>query len=119
MLIDRLYETVEKKGFVCVGLDSSIDYVPEKIKRKYLNIEDIIFNYNKEIIDATSDISAIYKLQIAYYEALGIKGLKAYKKTLEYIKSTGNLSIADIKRGDISNTAEQYAKAHFSGDFEK
>ena len=43
MLIDRLYETVEKKGFVCVGLDSSIDYVPEKIKRKYLNIEDIIF----------------------------------------------------------------------------
>ena len=118
MLIDRLYETVEKKGFVCVGLDSSIDYVPEKIKRKYLNIEDIIFNYNKEIIDATSDISAIYKLQIAYYEALGIEGLKAYKKTLEYIKSTGNLSIADIKRGDISNTAEQYAKAHFSGDFE-
>lgn len=118
MLIDRLYETVEKKGFVCVGLDSSIDYVPEKIKRKYLNIEDIIFNYNKEIIDATSDISAIYKLQIAYYEALGIEGLKAYKRTLEYIKSTGNLSIADIKRGDISNTAEQYAKAHFSGDFE-
>ena len=55
MLIDRLYETVEKKGFVCVGLDSSIDYVPEKIKRKYLNIEDIIFNYNKEIINATSD----------------------------------------------------------------
>ena len=118
MIIDRLYGEVEKKGNVCVGLDTHLDYVPEEIKLRYQNIDDILFQFNKRIIDATIDIVPIYKLQIAFYEAYGIKGLTSYKRTLEYIKNEGSLSIGDIKRGDISSTADMYAKAHFQGDFE-
>lgn len=118
MIIDRLYDEVNKKGNVCVGLDTHLDYVPEEIKLKYQNIDDILFQFNKRIIDATIDIVPIYKLQIAFYEAYGIKGMTSYKKTLEYIKNKGSLSIGDIKRGDISSTADMYAKAHFEGDFE-
>ncbi|NLY66973.1 MAG: orotidine-5'-phosphate decarboxylase [Tissierellia bacterium] len=118
MIIDRLYNEVEKKGNVCVGLDAHLDYVPEKIKEKYKDIDEILFQFNKRIIDETLDIVPIYKLQIAFYEAHGIKGLMAYKRTLEYIKSNKSLSIGDIKRGDISSTAQMYGKAHFEGDFE-
>lgn len=118
MIIDRLYETVKEKGFVCVGLDTHLDYIPENIKRKYTNISDIIFEFNKEIIDATYDIVAIYKLQIAYYEANGIQGLIAYQRTLKYLKEKNLLSIGDIKRSDISSTAKEYAKAHFQGEFQ-
>lgn len=118
MLVDRLYREIENKGNVCVGLDTSLDYIPREMKEKYQNIEDILFAFNKEIIDSSEDIVAIYKLQIAYYESYGIKGLMAYKKTLEYLKSKGLLSIGDIKRGDISSTADMYARAHFEGDFE-
>jgi len=64
------------------------------------------------------DLAACYKVQIAFYEAYGIRGLIAYQKTLSYIKQNEAIVIADIKRGDISSTAEQYAKGHFSGDFE-
>lgn len=118
MIIDRLFNEVEEKGNVCVGLDTSFDYIPEEIKVRYQNIEDIIFEFNKRIIDCTKDIATIYKLQIAYYEAYGIKGLLAYKKTLEYLRFNNLLSIGDVKRGDISSTAEMYAKAHFEGEFE-
>ncbi|NMA85934.1 MAG: orotidine-5'-phosphate decarboxylase [Tissierellia bacterium] len=118
MIIDRLYNEVEKKGNVCVGLDTNLDYVPNHIKEKYQSVEEIIFQFNKKIIDATMDLVPVYKLQIAFYEAYGIKGLMSYKRTLEYIKSLGILSIGDIKRGDISSTAEMYAKAHFDGEFE-
>jgi orotidine-5'-phosphate decarboxylase len=118
MIIDSLYEAVEKKGHVCVGLDTALDYIPKSVVGKHIFVEDMIFEYNKAIIDATLDISACYKVQIAYYEALGISGLNAYKKTLKYIKDNKSLTIADIKRGDIAKTAEMYAKAHFEGDFE-
>lgn len=118
MIIDKLYKEVEKKGNVCVGLDTHMDYIPEEIKAEYNQIEDKIFQFNKRIIDCTKDITVIYKLQIAYYEAYGIKGLIAYKKTLEYLKNNNALSIGDVKRGDISATADMYAKAHFEGDFE-
>ena len=118
MIIDRLYKEVEKKGNVCVGLDTHLDYIPEEIKREYKDVDEIIFQFNKKIIDSTMDITSIYKLQIAYYEAYGIKGLMAYKRTLEYIKYNNFLSIGDVKRGDISSTAEMYGKAHFEGDFE-
>ncbi len=118
MIIDRLFSEVEKKGNVCVGLDTHLDYIPESMKRECRDISEIIFQFNKRIIDCTSDIVAIYKLQIAYYEAYGVEGLLAYKKTLEYLRSIDALSIGDIKRGDISSTAAMYAKAHFEGDFE-
>lgn len=118
MIIDRLYEAVKEKGFVCVGLDSHLDYIPNYIKEKHEKLSDIIFEYNKTIIDATSDIVAIYKPQIAYYEANGLEGLIAYQRTLRYLKEKGHLSIGDVKRGDIASTAKEYAKAHFKGEFE-
>ena len=116
-IIDRLYKEVEKKGFVCVGLDTSLDYIPEKNKEDK-SIHDSIFDFNKEIIDATYDITAIYKLQIAYYESYGIEGMLAYRDTLAYLREKDLLSIGDIKRSDIAASAKQYAKAHFEGDFE-
>lgn len=118
MIVDRLYEAVKEKGFVCVGLDSHLDYIPNYIKEKHEKISDVIFEYNKTIIDATSDIVAIYKPQIAYYEANGLEGLIAYQRTLRYLKEKGLLSIGDVKRGDIASTAKEYAKAHFKGEFE-
>jgi orotidine 5'-phosphate decarboxylase len=115
-IIDRLYKNVEQKGFVCVGLDTSLDYIPEKYK-KDKTISEALFDFNKEIIDATKDIAAIYKLQIAYYESYGIEGMIAYRDSLKYIRDNNLLSIGDVKRSDIAASAEQYAKAHFSGDF--
>lgn len=118
MIVDRLYEQVEKKGHVCVGLDTDISYVPKSFAQKFNSESQAIFEFNKEIIDATKDVVACFKVQIAYYEALGIEGLKSYSDTLKYIKKLGLLSIADVKRGDIQKTAQMYAKAHFTGDFE-
>lgn len=118
MIIDRLYESVEKKGPVCVGLDTAVEYIPKSFLEKYSFLDQAIFRYNQRIIDATFQISACFKLQIAYYEALGITGLRVYKRTLEYIRSIGGIAIGDIKRGDIAKTAEMYAKAHFEGDFQ-
>jgi len=118
MIVDRLYENVEDKGHVCLGLDTDYEYIPKEFSENFNTKEEAVFQFNKEIIDKTWDIVACYKVQIAYYEALGIKGLKTYKKTLDYIKRKKTLVISDIKRGDIFKTAEMYAKAHFEGDFE-
>lgn len=116
-IMDKLYGRVEKRGVVCVGLDTSLDYIPNHIKEDKTSSE-AIFEFNRQIIDATSDIAACFKVQIAYYEALGLEGLLAYKKTLEYLREKDEIIIADIKRGDIAATAKMYAKAHFEGDFE-
>lgn len=118
MIIDRLFKTVAEKGHVCVGLDTDIAYIPESFKAKFENIGDAIFEFNKAIIDETADVAACFKPQIAYYETYGIDGLRAYARTMQYLKEKGALSIGDIKRGDISKTAEMYAKAHFAGEFE-
>ena len=116
-IIDRLYKEVGAKGFVCVGLDTSLDYIPEAMK-KDRKVSEAILAFNKEIIDNTADVVAIYKLQIAYYESYGLEGMIAYKDTLAYLREKGLLSIGDIKRSDIAASASQYAKAHFEGDFE-
>ena len=116
--IDKLYENVKTKGHVCVGLDTCADYVPPAQRRKEANDAMAVLSFNKALIDATCDIAACYKVQIAYYEEMGIKGLHAYCETLRYLRSKNCLIIADIKRGDIADTALRYAKAHFSGDFE-
>jgi orotidine-5'-phosphate decarboxylase len=118
MIIDKLFKTVEQKGHVCLGLDTDYKYLPDDFKAKFDSIGEGLFNFNKKIIDATLDVVACYKVQIAYYEAYGFEGLKAYSKTLKYIKQVGAISIADIKRGDIAKTAEMYAAAHLTGDFE-
>ena len=118
MIIDKLFDAVEKKGHVCVGLDTDLSYIPEGFKKKFSSNSDALFQFNKKIIDATIDSASCFKVQIAYYEALGLEGLIAYKKTLEYLRNEDTIIIADIKRGDISKTAEMYAKGHFEGDFE-
>lgn len=118
MIVDKLFKLVAEKGHVCVGLDTDYSYIPTYFTEKFISKGEAIFNFNKEIIDATFDVVACYKVQIAYYEAYGLEGLKAYADTLKYIKEKGCISIADIKRGDIAKTAEMYALGHFTGDFE-
>ena len=116
-IMDKLYKRVEERGVVCLGLDTAVEYIPSHILDGK-SIEEAIFEYNKSIIDETLDVVACFKVQIAYYETLGLAGLMAYKKTLEYLRIKDAIIIADIKRGDIMATATQYAKGHFSGDFE-
>ena len=116
--MDKLHQAVAQRGPVCVGLDTDISYLPQEFLRSELTAGENIVRFNQAIVDATKGVAGCFEVQIAYYEALGLDGMMAYKKTLDYIKSTGVPVIADIKRGDIAKTAEMYAKAHFSGDFE-
>jgi orotidine-5'-phosphate decarboxylase len=116
--MDRLFEAVAARGHVCVGLDTAAEYIPPEELRRASSPAAAVLAYNQALIDATLDIAACYKVQIAYYEELGLAGLKTYAKTLGYIRERGGLVIADIKRGDIADTASRYAKAHFDGDFE-
>lgn len=118
MVIDRLFEKVALNGHVCVGLDTDFSYLPTAMAERFPNVEDGLFEFNRALIDATLDVAACYKVQIAYYESYGIAGLRAYQKTLAYLREKKAVIIADIKRGDIAKTAEMYAKAHFTGDFE-
>ena len=116
--MDRLYEAVEAKGPVCVGLDTDFSYLPEEFVDSSLTAGENIFRFNKEIIEATKDVAGCYKVQISYYESYGLDGMLAYKNTLAYLREKNLIAIADVKRGDIAKTAEMYAKAHFEGDFE-
>lgn len=116
--IDKLYEAVELNGNVCVGLDTDYSYLPDDYRQENESKGDAIFRFNKEIIEATRTNAACYKVQIAYYESLGLDGMQCYASTLKYLRENNLLVIADIKRGDIAKTAEMYAKAHFEGDFE-
>ncbi|MDR1757782.1 MAG: orotidine-5'-phosphate decarboxylase [Bacteroidales bacterium] len=118
MIIDTLFEAVKEKGHVCVGLDTDFGYIPHPFACHYDSVAEAVFAFNREIIEATIDVAACYKVQIAYYEALGIEGLRAYKQTLAFLRERGAIVIADVKRGDIAKTAEMYAQAHFTGDFE-
>lgn len=118
MIIDNLFEKVAQNGHVCVGLDTDYSYLPESFAKRYPTLEDGLFEFNKTLIDNTLDVSACYKVQIAYYESYGLAGLRAYQRTLAYLREKKAVIIADIKRGDIAKTAEMYAKAHFTGDFE-
>ncbi|MCL2247209.1 MAG: orotidine-5'-phosphate decarboxylase, partial [Lentimicrobiaceae bacterium] len=118
MIIDKLFLHIAAKGHVCVGLDTDYEYLPPHFLKAFSHISDALFSFNKQIIDATMDVAACYKVQIAYYEAFGMQGLEAYRKTLSYLRERKAIIIADVKRGDIAKTAEMYAKAHFSGDFE-
>ncbi|MDR2185358.1 MAG: orotidine-5'-phosphate decarboxylase, partial [Treponema sp.] len=116
--MDRLYEAVAARGPVCVGLDTAAEYLPPSERRRAASDAQAVLAFNRAIIDATVDVSACFKIQIAYYEELGLAGLETYAKTLAYLREQGALVIADIKRGDIADTALRYARAHFAGDFE-
>ena len=114
--MDKLYESVAANGPVCVGLDTEIGYLPTTDTAKTAGENVVAFN--RALIDATKGVAGCYKVQIAYYESLGLDGMRAYAETLKLARATGLPVIADIKRGDIAKTAEMYAKAHFTGDFE-
>ncbi|MDR1445810.1 MAG: orotidine-5'-phosphate decarboxylase [Treponema sp.] len=116
--MDKLYEAVEKKGHVCIGLDTAADYIPAAELKKASSAAEAVLAFNAALVNATSDLCACYKVQIAYYEELGLAGLKTYSETLRCIREKKCLVIADIKRGDIADTASRYARAHFEGDFE-
>lgn len=115
-----LQEMAVKNGPLCVGLDTDPSYLPLSVLSVFDNPAQAVLAYNKEIIKNVerTKSACCFKVQIAYYEAMGLAGMEVYKKTLDYIKETGIPVISDIKRGDIAATAEAYAKAHFSGDFE-
>jgi orotidine-5'-phosphate decarboxylase len=99
---------LSKKSYLCVGLDTDLTKIPTHL----LKTEDPIFEFNKQIIDATEKYSVAYKPNIAFYEALGPKGWESLQKTLEYIPKNC-FTIADAKRGDIGNTSDLYAKTFF------
>lgn len=101
-------EIKRKKSVLCVGLDTDLKKVPAHLFAE----EDPVFAFNKAIIDATKDYTVAYKINTAFYEAQGLKGWESMQKTLEYIPKN-IFSIADAKRGDIGNTAEQYAHTFF------
>lgn len=104
-LIDQIKQ---KKSFLCVGLDTDIDKIPEFL-RQY---PDPIFEFNKRIIDATKDLCVAYKPNSAFYEAYGVKGLQSLIATSKYLPQD-TLNIIDAKRGDIGNTSDKYARAFF------
>ena len=116
--MDKLYDAVAARGPVCVGLDTDISYLPEDFVESAKTAGENIVAFNKAIIGATKAVAGCFKVQIAYYESLGMDGMKAYADTLAAVRAAGVPVIADIKRGDIAKTAEMYAKAHFEGDFE-
>ena len=101
-------EINRKKSFLCVGLDTDITKIPKFL----LEFDDPVFEFNKRIIDATKQYCVAYKPNIAFYEAMGVKGWNSLEKTLNYIPKN-IFTIADAKRGDIGNTAALYAKTFF------
>jgi orotidine-5'-phosphate decarboxylase len=106
---EQLFYQIKKKGsYLCVGLDTD----PDKIPKHLLSSKDPVFEFNRQIIDATVDYCVAYKPNIAFYEARGSKGWESLQRTLEYIPK-GLFTIADAKRGDIGNTSSLYAKAFF------
>lgn len=98
----------QKQSFLCVGLDPDLTKLPKHL----LELEDPIFEFNKQIIDATKAYCVAYKPNLAFYECLGPKGWESLKKTLDYIPKD-IFTIADAKRGDIGNTSEMYAQTFF------
>lgn len=105
---ELIHEIRRKQSFLCIGLDPELEKIPEHLR----SLEDPLFEFNKRIIDATSDIAVAYKPNTAFYEALGAKGWESLEKTIRYIPKNCFI-IADAKRGDIGNTATAYATAFF------
>ncbi|MDX2442773.1 MAG: orotidine-5'-phosphate decarboxylase [Bacteroidales bacterium] len=107
----------QKQSFLCIGLDSD----PKKIPSHLHSTEDPVFEFNKQIIDATHSYTVAYKPNIAFYESQGVEGWVSLQKTLDYLREidAGLFVIADAKRGDIGNTSRMYARTFFeSMDFD-
>ncbi|MGJ7032223.1 orotidine-5'-phosphate decarboxylase [Niabella hirudinis] len=109
MTREKLVALIRRKGsYLCVGLDTD----PAKLPAHLSGDTDAIFHFNKAIIDATRAACVSYKINTAFYEALGAKGWELMEKTVHYI-GDDHFKIADAKRGDIGNTSTQYARAFF------
>jgi len=111
---EKILNKNDEGKFICVGLDTDINKIPSNLRKD----PDGVFKFNKSIINATKDYAAAYKINFAFYERSGAKGITELEKTVELIPQD-ILSIADAKRGDIGNTSEMYAKSvydHFRFD---
>lgn len=109
MTREQLFEQILlKKSYLCIGLDTD----PQKLPQHLLDTEDPVFEFNRQIIEATADLCVAYKPNIAFYEAQGPQGWISLDKTLKVIPDE-IFTIADAKRGDIGNTSELYARAFF------
>lgn len=97
-----------KRSYLCIGLDTDLEKIPGHLHSS----KDPVFEFNRQIIDATHRYCVAYKPNIAFYEALGPRGWESLQKTIEYIPKD-IFTIADAKRGDIGNTSALYAKAFF------
>lgn len=107
---NELFQRIRnKKSYLCIGLDTDVTKIPSHL----LKSSDPVFEFNKQIIDATHEFGVAIKPNLAFYEALGPKGLESLQKTIEYAPAS-LFKIADAKRGDIGNTSELYAKAFFA-----
>lgn len=107
-------EIKKKQSFLCIGLDTDLSKIPTHLQKN----PDALFEFNKEIIDATHDLCVAYKPNIAFYEMLGSKGWDLLGRTLDYIPKE-IFTIADAKRGDIGNTSKYYAETFFKAmDFD-
>lgn len=108
---DLIENIKQKQSFLCVGLDTDLTKIPSHL----LEEEDPIYSFNKAIVDATAPYCVAYKPNTAFYESIGIKGIWALEKTIEYIRTKypKQFIILDAKRGDIGNTSEMYAKSAF------
>lgn len=108
----QLIEQISRKqSFLCIGLDTDINKIPKHL----LHFEDPVFEFNRQIIDATKDLCVSYKVNTAFYESRGVEGWKSLIKTWKHLPKD-TFSIADAKRGDIGNTSEMYANAFFNED---
>lgn len=106
---DKLSNASKKNdSLLCIGLDPDVKKIPSFLR----DAKDPIFEFNKRIVDATKDLVIAYKPNLAFYEALGLDGLKSLVKTIEYIPNDIPV-IADAKRGDVEHSAKAYAKAMF------
>lgn len=120
-MINKLCDKIKKLNApIVVGLDPMLSYIPAHILDKAYSefgetlegAAEAVWQYNKQIVDATYDLIPAVKPQIAMYEQFGIEGLKAYKKTIDYCKEKDLVVIGDVKRGDIGSTSAAYATAH-------
>ena len=112
MIALELFKKIkQKQSFLCIGLDTDPNKIPSHLKTE----NDPVFEFNKQIIDATHSFAVAYKPNIAFYESQGVNGWLSLHKTLDYIRNVDQdlFVIADAKRGDIGNTSRMYAKTFF------
>ena len=118
--MQKLQEAVKKNGPLCVGLDTDPSYIPQNVAQKFKSPAQAVLAYNQAIIERvkSENCASCFKVQAAYYEAMGLEGMEVYAKTLRSVRESGFVCISDVKRGDIAASASAYARAHFEGDFE-